>query len=388
LVAEYAAQAPYKVLKRHLDELHASLAEEAELLDGLGEESLQRFELAEDIDVGMWTVSGLLSSTTGMLLDKYLKTAVPPPRKEERDAEGILPPQATRNAEALHQLLASNGASSKAVTRHGHTATLDLTVDIETLQGKSTGRTPLLEGRPISVAKARLLACEAKVIPSVFDYATGEAVELGRALRLPNTALRRKLELEQPNGCAWTGCGRPIAWCEGHHLQHWANGGETIAENLILLCRFHHGRVHTPGWTVEKTGPGQALIVHHDHSTGTCNGSNETESIASQACGCADWRTDTDMDEAFENDANAFYPTGLYPTEWSEAMSPDLEAVAAQVQEARRYHQLGHSAAAFDARGLSDWIEDVPDERSYRIPVTDPPAIYGEGSSSHDRIPF
>ncbi|MCC3765981.1 HNH endonuclease, partial [Glycomyces sp. TRM65418] len=134
--------------------------------------------------------------------------------------------------------------------RHGHTATLDLTVDIETLQGKDTGRLPLLEGKPISVAKARLLACEAGIIPSVFNYQSGEAIELGRALRLPNAALRRKLELEQPQGCAWHGCDRPVAWTEAHHLQHWADGGKTTAENLILLCRFHHGRLHTTGWTV------------------------------------------------------------------------------------------------------------------------------------------
>ena len=106
------------------------------------------------------------------------------------------------------------------------------------------------------------------VIPSVFNYATGEAVELGRAVRLPNTALRRKLELEQPEGCAWNGCDLPIAWTEAHHIIHWADGGDTNAENLILLCRFHHGRIHTTGWTVEKTGPGQAIITHHeDHET-------------------------------------------------------------------------------------------------------------------------
>ncbi|THV41832.1 hypothetical protein FAB82_09495, partial [Glycomyces buryatensis] len=75
--------------------------------------------------------------------------------------------------------------------------------DLETLQGNDTGRVPTLEGRPVSVAKARLLACEGSVIPMVFDFATGEVVDLGRAERLPNTALRRKLEAEQAGGCAW-----------------------------------------------------------------------------------------------------------------------------------------------------------------------------------------
>ncbi|MFC3492276.1 HNH endonuclease signature motif containing protein [Glycomyces rhizosphaerae] len=396
LVAEYAAHAPFKVLKRHLAELHANLAEEAELLDGLGEQSLQRLELQELAEGGMWMVSGLLSATTGMLLDKYLKTAVPPPRKDEADAEGVLPPQATRNAEALHQLLAGYGTSPDATTRHGHTATLDLTVDIETLQGKDTGRLPLLEGRPISVARARLLACEARIIPSVFDYAKGEALELGRALRLPNTSLRRKLELEQLEGCAWRGCGRPVAWAEAHHIRHWVDGGETVAENLILLCRFHHGRIHTANWSVTKTGPGKAVIVHHDHPTGTAapcatgQGTADATNHGSEehGCGCADWRTDTDMDALVAHDAKNFFPTGLYPAEWSEAVRPDLEAVAAQVKEAKAYYAFGGSAAEFDTRGLDTEPSGEDQGSVYRIPVTDPPPIYGDRSSSRDLIPF
>ncbi|MFG3343053.1 DUF222 domain-containing protein [Glycomyces sp. NPDC048151] len=209
MVAQYCAHASFKELRRHLDELWASIAEEVELFDELGEQSLQRLELTLQGN-GMWGLEGTLSEATGRLLDKYLKTACPPPRKEDReadsdsaagDAEGLLPAQANRHAEAFHQLLAGYGSSPQAATRHGHTATLDLVVDVETLQGKDTGRLPLLEGQPISVARARLLACEAGVIPSVFNYATGEAVELGRAMRLPNTSLRRKLELEQPGGC-------------------------------------------------------------------------------------------------------------------------------------------------------------------------------------------
>ncbi|GAB3995837.1 hypothetical protein GCM10029992_14150 [Glycomyces albus] len=143
-------------------------------------------------------------------------------------------------------MLASFGTDPHAPTRHGHTATLHLTCDLDTLRGEDTDRLPILEGRPISLARARLLACEAAIIPTVFDYTTGEAIELGRTARLPNAALRRKLELEQPGGCAWTGCTRPIHWTEAHHLRHWADGGATTADNLILLCRFHHGRIHTP----------------------------------------------------------------------------------------------------------------------------------------------
>jgi hypothetical protein len=45
-------------------------------------------------------------------------------------------------------------------------------------------------------------------------------------------------------------------------VEHWADGGATVAENLILLCRFHHSRIHLDRWSVEKTGPGRAVIKH------------------------------------------------------------------------------------------------------------------------------
>jgi hypothetical protein len=333
MVAQYCQHASFKGLRRHLDELWASIAEETELFDELGEQSLQRLELTPQGN-GMWALEGTLTDTTARLLDKYLKTACPPPRQEDTETgsenqdEGLLPAQANRNAEALHQLLAGYGSSPQAATRHGHTATLDLVVDIETLQGKDTGRLPLLEGQPISVARARLLACEAGIIPSVFNYATGEAVELGRAMRLPNAALRRKLELEQPEGCAWHGCDRPVAWTEAHHIQHWADGGPTTAENLILLCRFHHGRIHTTGWSVEKTGPGQAVITHHDGHEG--QGGNDRA-----GCGCSDWRTDQDMDSENQGTEWDVFPTGLYRSEWSEGMKAELDGMAEAIDRDR-----------------------------------------------------
>ncbi|MDA1384593.1 hypothetical protein, partial [Glycomyces lechevalierae] len=72
MVAEYCAHASFKDLRRHLDELWASIAEETELFDELGEQSLQRLELTETGN-GMWHLEGTLSEATGRLLDKYLK---------------------------------------------------------------------------------------------------------------------------------------------------------------------------------------------------------------------------------------------------------------------------------------------------------------------------
>ncbi|MEU5156957.1 hypothetical protein, partial [Glycomyces sp. NPDC021274] len=81
MVAEYCAHASFKELRRHLDELWAAIAEESELFDELGEQSMQRLELIPQGN-GMWALEGQLSEATGRLLDKYLKTACPPPRQE------------------------------------------------------------------------------------------------------------------------------------------------------------------------------------------------------------------------------------------------------------------------------------------------------------------
>jgi hypothetical protein len=52
-------------------------------------------------------------------------------------------------------------------------------------------------------------------------------------------------------------CDRPATWCDAHHLKSWLLGGPTNVDNLILLCRRHHLRVHEHGWS-----------LHLDHHTG------------------------------------------------------------------------------------------------------------------------
>ncbi|MEV3935521.1 DUF222 domain-containing protein [Glycomyces sp. NPDC049804] len=301
LIREYCIHSTRSELAEHLDRICAELFDQQSLLDEMSQQSLAWLEVNQRPD-GMWDIEGLLTDDTGKLISNVLRTAVPPPRQDEADEDGLLPRVSGRHAEALHQMAAAYGTDPSAPKRHGHTATLNLTCDLATLRGEKTGRLPMLDGKPISVSKARLLACEAGVIPSVFDYSTGEAIELGRAKRLPNVALRHKLELEQPGGCAWAGCRAPISWTEAHHLEHWADGGLTAAENLILLCRFHHSRIHTGKWDITKTGPGTAEIRHQ--RTGL-------------------------TDEEWEADLLKDLPNGHDSSEWSPAYRRELTDYAA-----------------------------------------------------------
>ncbi len=58
-------------------------------------------------------------------------------------------------------------------------------------------------------------------------------------------------------------CDRVSHWCDVHHLVHWADGGETNIENLVLLCRTHHLLVHEGGWTISGK-PGRIWFYRPD----------------------------------------------------------------------------------------------------------------------------
>jgi hypothetical protein len=66
-------------------------------------------------------------------------------------------------------------------------------------------------------------------------------------------ALRRALVVRD-RSCAFPGCDRSPSWCDAHHIRHWADGGETALENLVLLCRRHHRIVHHGRFRIEMRG--------------------------------------------------------------------------------------------------------------------------------------
>jgi hypothetical protein len=52
---------------------------------------------------------------------------------------------------------------------------------------------------------------------------------------------------------------------DGHHIKHWADGGETSLDNLVLLCRHHHHLVHEGGFVCEKTEDGEVKFRDQQH---------------------------------------------------------------------------------------------------------------------------
>ena len=94
---------------------------------------------------------------------------------------------------------------------------------------------------PASVAQR--LDCDCEVWRVILDPATGLPLEVGRAYRIVPTRMRKAL-IARDRGCRWPGCTAPASWCEVHHLLAWYHGGLSNVDNGVLMCRWHHGKVH------------------------------------------------------------------------------------------------------------------------------------------------
>jgi len=117
-------------------------------------------------------------------------------------------------------------------------------IDAATLSGRTAD-----SGVPAETA--RRLLCDAGVVPVLCDDA-GAPLSVGRRMRSVPAALRRALVLRD-GGCRFPGCTHR-RHVDGHHIRHWAHGGETSLENTMLLCSVHHTAVHEGGFRVEGTG--------------------------------------------------------------------------------------------------------------------------------------
>jgi hypothetical protein len=136
---------------------------------------------------------------------------------------------------------ASFAARSASVADHYQVV---VHVDEKSLRG-GAGRSDL----PIETVKR--LTCDGSLITIVEDE-HGAPLDVGRKRRTVTTQLKRAL-WSRDRGCSFPGC-RNTRYVHGHHIEHWANGGETSLDNLTLLCTYHHTLVHEGGFTIHDDG--------------------------------------------------------------------------------------------------------------------------------------
>jgi len=128
-------------------------------------------------------------------------------------------------------------------------------VEAEALvKGSETGQALLEDGVRVSAETSRRIACEASKV--VMRHGPGGGVlDVGRKTRTIPPAIRRALRYRD-RGCRFPGCG--VRVCDAHHVEHWADGGKTKLDNLLLLCRRHHTAVHEDGYRVRLCREGTA----------------------------------------------------------------------------------------------------------------------------------
>jgi hypothetical protein len=101
------------------------------------------------------------------------------------------------------------------------------------------------------------------LLPPTLGGAPSQPLEVGRASRVITGAQRAALAVRDGGG-VFPDCDRPLAWCEGHHLVHWLEGGPADLANLALLCRAQHRAVHEGGWQLTR-GPDGHITATRPH---------------------------------------------------------------------------------------------------------------------------
>ena len=210
-----------------------------------------------------------LAAEDGTLLVKALDAArerIVERRREERKAAaaeaetaaGQAPPAfdppRSLGVEALVELAeASVDRPEDQRDERAERAKLVVHVDAATLTADTRGRSELEDGPVVAPETARRLGCDAEVVAQV--ERDGLPVSAGRKRRTVPPTLRRLLGARDGDSCCFPGCERR-GHLQAHHRRHWAHGGETSLDNLVLLCFHHHRFVHEGGYTVEDAPEG------------------------------------------------------------------------------------------------------------------------------------
>ncbi len=134
---------------------------------------------------------------------------------------------------------------------------VELTAPLDTLTRLANQPGDLAGYGPVIADIARQVAERQRKSPWTFtirDEATGE-IFTGATRRRPNTALARYIRARDRK-CRAPGCRRPGLYADIDHTIAVQDGGQTVPENLGLLCRYHHRAKHEGWWLLVQVKAG------------------------------------------------------------------------------------------------------------------------------------
>ncbi|MCE2527575.1 MAG: DUF222 domain-containing protein [Actinomycetia bacterium] len=208
----------------------------------------QRYaKITTDVEDGMTVLYGRFDPITGARIETAVSHMMNQLWHDEHPHNRTTAGQ--RMADALEQLLTRQG-----LDKHGRPQDVKLLLiaSYDTV-GQQLKDASLANGTPLPAKALRHLACDAQILPAIFEGAS-IPLDLGRARRIASSAQRAAL-IARDKHCV--GCGAKASWCQAHHIVHWQDGGPTDIENMTLLCSRCHRKVHDQHWTVHKTPAGR-----------------------------------------------------------------------------------------------------------------------------------
>ena len=224
---------------------------------------------------GSYVLKARMSPEQGVRFAQALDAATGAIHEEQRNAVENVPaetpngsetPIAARRADALERIADSYLSNSEQAVNGGDRCTLHIHTDINTLQADGDGAEAELESggcmsANVCAETSRRLACDCGVVHWLEDKTgphNATALNIGRRTRSIPPAIRRALQ-HRDGGCRFPGC-TAQHHVDAHHIRHWADGGETRLDNLLLLCRHHHRLVHEGGYGIVLDAAGAPVF--------------------------------------------------------------------------------------------------------------------------------
>lgn len=164
------------------------------------------------------------------------------------ESQAVDPASTTRPTTAVHLVVHAHGLP--CINGDGEIDWPDLTASSSDVTWRITNP----DGRRLTAEGFATLVCDPTVHPLLVD-ADGNPLKLGRKARLAEPPQRRAVLLRD-GGCAFPGCDCTVGWADIHHVIDWDHGGRTDIDNLVAVCRRHHGVAHRRGWSLTAAGDG------------------------------------------------------------------------------------------------------------------------------------
>ncbi len=212
----------------------------------------RRADLSPGLE-GWWHLSGFLDPATGAALAAALEIYAAPTGPDDARSAG------NRTADALAEIATRALDTVDRPTGLGH---ITLTMTPEQLTSGMGVAWPT--GMLASHTDIRTASCSAKVTYVVgipVDGVHWKPLAVGFAERYATKAQRAALAVRDGSGCVHPGCTVPAHRCIAHHIRHWDAGGPTDLSNLVLICVFHHRRVHHGRLSIVRTPDGRCTTT-------------------------------------------------------------------------------------------------------------------------------